>query len=243
MTPPDSAAAIDELHQQRQRHHLALHLAHRWFAFFEAQGGDLDAHLALFHPQVRLSGRGGSHVFAREHASLRAWFAAVPDAASSHHIVHSDYATAEGGDGLLKMVVAYQAPAGDAMHGAIISYATRIEFAPDGARFVALDKTPVLGNTRLNYETSWATNRVLARVHAGLGGIADPDRQLRAALGEGARQVSAQVVAAEGSPAYQALVTSIGGDPAGVRAVRLDLTDDVRAAMPVIVRIVPYGPA
>lgn len=25
------------------RHHVALHLAHRWFAFLEAPGGELDA--------------------------------------------------------------------------------------------------------------------------------------------------------------------------------------------------------
>lgn len=35
------------------RHHVALHLAHRWFAFLEAPGGDLTAHLAIFSPQVR----------------------------------------------------------------------------------------------------------------------------------------------------------------------------------------------
>jgi hypothetical protein len=224
------------------RHHLALHLAHRWFAWFEAPGGDLATHLTLFSPQVRLTGHRGGHVFARDHASLAAWFAAIPDAVSSHHIVHATYATAADGDGLLDMVVAYQAPADDGMHGAIISYATRIAFTPDGAQFVALDKTPVLANTRRHYDTSWSTNRVLARVHADLGGIGDTDGRLRAALGNEVHQVTAQAVAEEGSGAYHAIVTSTGGSPAAVRVVRLELTDDSQAAMPVVTQVVPLAP-
>jgi hypothetical protein len=225
------------------RHHIALHLAHRWFAFFEAPGGDLAAHLTLFSPQVRLSGHRGGHLFARDRASLAAWFAAIPDAVSSHHIVHATYATAEGGDGLLNMVVAYQAPADDGMHGAIISYETRIAFTPDGAQFVALDKTPTLANTRRHYDTSWSANRMLARVHADLGGMAGSDERLRAALGSDIHHVTAHAVAEEGSRAYQAVLTSIGGSPAAMRVVRLDLSDDVMAAMPVIERIVPFAPA
>ncbi len=42
------------------QHHVALHLAHRWFAFLEAPEGDLDTHLQMFHPQVLLSGSRGS---------------------------------------------------------------------------------------------------------------------------------------------------------------------------------------
>jgi hypothetical protein len=52
------------------RHHIALHLAHRWFAFLEAPGGDLDAHLLMFHPEVRLSAHRGTHLFARDRRSL-----------------------------------------------------------------------------------------------------------------------------------------------------------------------------
>lgn len=136
------------------------------------------------------------------------------------------------------MVVAYQSPAAPGMHGSIISYETRIEFIPSGARFVALDKTPVLVNTRLDYETSWSTNRVLARVHAELGGIAMSDGQLSAALGGDARQVYVQAAAPEGSRAYQAVVTAIGGEPVAIKTVHLDLSDDVAAPMPKIERIV-----
>lgn len=220
------------------RQHVALHLAHRWFAFLEAPGGDLDTHLAMFHPQVRLSGNRGNHLFARDHESLKAWFAAVPDAISSHHIVHSSYSTADDGDGLLNMVVAYQSPGDAGMHGSIISYRTRIEFAADAARFTALDKTPILPDTRLDYETSWSTNRVLALVHAELGGITGSDGQLHAALGNNVRQVFAHVSAPEASCVYEALVTSSGGDPAEIRMLRLKLTDDGKASMPSVVQIV-----
>ena len=224
------------------RHHIALHLAHRWFAFFEAPGGDLAAHLAIFSPQVRLSGRRGAHLFAHDHTSLVAWFSAIPDATSSHHIVHSTYATADDGDGLLNMVVAYQSPADEGMHGAIISYETRIEFTPNGARFVALDKTPTLANTRCEYETSWSTNRVLARVHAELGGIAESDGQLRAALGTNVRQVFAHAAASEGSRTYKSLLTSIDSNSDGMRVAYLELSDEAVAILPTITLIVPFDP-
>lgn len=224
------------------RHHVALHLAHRWFAFLEAPGGDLDAHLTMFNPQVILSGHGGRHLFARDHESLTAWFASIPDAISSHHIIHSNYLTADGGNGLLNMVVAYQSPGDPGIHGSIISYETRIEFTPDGARFIALDKTPILGNTRLDYETSWSTNRVLARVYAELGGITESNGQLRTAFGKDVRQVHAQTTAPEGSHTYQALVTAIGGNPVGIRIVRLNLADDGKAPMPTIKQIELFTP-
>lgn len=84
-----------------ERHHVALHLAHRWFAWLEAPGGDLDTHLKMFDPSVRLSGSRGGHVFATDHRSLVAWFATIPDAVSSHHIVHTAYAdTGISGDPL-----------------------------------------------------------------------------------------------------------------------------------------------
>jgi hypothetical protein len=218
-------------------HHLALHLAHRWFAFLEVPGGDLAIHLAMFHPLVRLSGNRGHHLFADDHGSLVDWFAAVPDAISSHHIVHSNYADADSGYGVLSMVVAYQAPGTPDVRGSIISYETRIEFSTDGPRFIALDKTPILPNKRHNFETSWSANRVLARVHAELGCMTESDSQLRVALGADVHQVSAQVTAVEGSDAYEALVTGIGGDPVELRAVRLQLTDDVRSTMPTIENI------
>lgn len=173
------------------QYHVALHLAHRWFAYLEAPGGDLDTHLTMFHPQVELSGHRRSRLFAHDHESLKAWFAAVPDEVSSHHIVHSTYSTSNDGsdDGLLNMVVAYQVPAKSGVHGSIISYQTRIEFIPGGARFIAIDKTPILPNMKPDYETSWAANRVLALMHATLGGTAMSDSKLRAALGDNVHRV------------------------------------------------------
>ncbi|MEG0363680.1 MAG: hypothetical protein RR600_07730 [Aurantimicrobium sp.] len=234
-----SQALINAKTPMLNQHHVALHLAHRWFAFLEAPGGDLDTHLKLFHPHVRLSGSRGSHLFARDHESLKAWFAAVPDEISSHHIVHSTYSTANdgSGEGLLNMVVAYQATVESGVHGSIISYQTRIEFTPGGARFITLDKTPILPNTKLDYETSWSTNRVLALVYATLAGITVSDGKLRAALGGGVHQVFVHTTAPEASSAYEALVTSSSGNPAATQAVRLKLTDDVMATMPTIEQI------
>lgn len=222
-----------------RQYNVALHLAHRWFAYLEAPGGDLDTHLTMFHPQVQLSGHRGSHLFAHDHESLKAWFAAVPDEVSSHHIVHSTYSTAndDSGDGLLNMVVAYQAPAKSGVHGSIISYQTRIEFIPGGARFIALDKTPILPNTKPDYETSWASNRALALVHAALGGITVPDGKLRAALGDDVRQIFVHTTAPEGSKAYEALVTCLSGDPAATQVTRLKLTDNGKETMPTVKQI------
>lgn len=221
-----------------RRQHLALHLAHRWFAFLEAPGGDLASHLAIFHPQVRLSGNRRSHLFAEDHQSLVDWFAAIPDTISSHHVIHSNYAIADNGDGLLNMVVAYQAPGKPVTQGSIISYETRIEFAADGARFVALDKTPILGNKRPGYETSWAANRVLARVHAELGGVVMSDVQLDSVFGSDVLQIAVQASGGEGSVAYDALVTAIGVS-SSLHALRLELVDDVRASMPSILKVEP----
>jgi hypothetical protein len=219
------------------RHHIALHLAHRWFAFLEAPGGNLGTHLAMFHPGVRLSGHRGTHEFARDHTSLVAWFAAVPDVISSHHIIHSVYSTADNGEGMLSMVVAYQSPANAGVHGSIISYQTRIEFAPEGARFIALDKTPILPDTRLNYETSWSTNRTMALVHAELAGVIRSDGRLRTALGGCVRHVSARATSPEASASYEALVTSIGAASSEMVAVRLKIVDDIGSALPTVENI------
>lgn len=214
-----------------QRRHVALHLAHRWFAFLEASGGDLETHLAVFHPQVRLSGHRGQHLFAKDHQTLIAWFTAVPDATSSHHVLHSVYQDMADKGGRLAFLVAYQAPAVEGVHGSIISYETHVEFGPSGLRFVALDKTPILSNTRPDYETSWASNRVLALVHAKLGDLGEPDDALRTALGDDARQISALTAAPEGARAYDALVTWIDAS-ASPRALRLDIEDDPSAPLP-----------
>jgi hypothetical protein len=224
-----------------QRRHIALHLAHRWFAFLEASGGDLDTHLAIFHPQVRLSGHRGQHVFAKDHPTLVAWFAAVPDGISSHHILHSVYQDMAGNGGRLGFLVAYQAPADEGVHSSIISYETQVEFAPSGPRFVALDKTPILPNTRPDYETSWATNLVLALVHAELGGLGGSDDSLRTALSDDVRQIAALTAAPEGARAYDALVTWIDKS-ASPRVLHLELQDDASATLPRL-RTLPRHPS
>ncbi|MBG6595947.1 hypothetical protein I5I64_00195 [Pseudomonas aeruginosa] len=232
-----TATDISSVQQMRSRLHMALYLAHRWFAYFEAPVRDLDTHMEIFHPQVQLSGHRGGHLFARDKESLKVWFASVPDEISSHHIVHSKYASADNGDGILSMVVAYQSLNDSKVHGSIISYETRIEFSPDGARFISLDKTPILANTRADYETSWATNRALALVHAELAGITGSDGQLRIALGKDVRQVAVHAPAPEASSTYKALVTCNSGDPAASRAVQLTLSDDGKARLPEIEQI------
>ncbi|MEW4948206.1 hypothetical protein [Pseudomonas asiatica] len=214
--------------------HIALHLAHRWFAFLEAPGGDLNTHLEIFHPHVTLTGHRTNHRFAHDHESLMAWFNSIPDQVSSHHIVHSTFALAKNGDGLLDMVVAYQTPSESGIHGSIISYETRIEFAADAARFIALDKTPILANKRPVYETSWSSHRSLARIHAELAGLSDTSEILQRLRGEGVERLSAVTCAPEGSVAYQALVNfvPVGSDEVG--GIVLTLRDDVAPAMPTI---------
>jgi hypothetical protein len=218
------------------RRHIALHLAHRWFAFLEAPGGDLDAHLEMFHPEVRLSGHRGAHVFARDRPSLTDWFGSIPEGVSSHHIVHSTYTDTDRDGGMLDMVVAYQAPGDKGVHGSIISYQTRVEFMRDRAWFVSLDKTPTLANTRPRYETSWAANRVLARVHADLGGITGPDRPIRAALEGDIVQVVAHATAPEGTADYEAVITGIAA-AGGMCVLRVSFEDDAVFSLPVVTHV------
>ena len=221
------------------RHHAALHLAHRWFAFLEAPGGDLGQHLTIFDPQVRLTGRQGAHVFATDHASLARWFASIPDEVSSHHIVHADYTDRGKDGGSLRMVVAYQTPQGDGVHGSIISYETRIAFGPDEPRFVALDKTPILPNTRPVYEPSWATHRVLGLVHASLAGLPGASAAVHDTLGA-VSQVTAHVRSPEGATAYTGILTAIGTD--GVpSAWQIAAQDDVRSRFPHLTSIEPFA--
>ncbi|MGR3440440.1 hypothetical protein, partial [Salipiger abyssi] len=46
---------MTSLTDTQRRQHDALHLAHRWFAFFEAPDRALPPHLEIFAPQVRLT--------------------------------------------------------------------------------------------------------------------------------------------------------------------------------------------
>ncbi|TCM12714.1 hypothetical protein EDF56_1183 [Novosphingobium sp. PhB165] len=229
--------------QTESRHHISLHLAHRWFAFFEAPGGDLEAHLAIFHPQICLSGHRGQRVFAQDHLTLRAWFAAISDEVSSHHIVHSVYEDIAPNIGRLAFLVGYQVPGQDGgVRGSIISYETRIDFGSE-PRFLALAKTPTIPNTRPVFEPSWASNRVLARLHGELGGLGDDGdlngHALRSAMGENVHALSVLTSARDGSRSYEALASWIGGAPAAPSSLRLAVRDDVREPLPTIQ---PLGP-
>lgn len=229
------------MYEYDHRYHNALHLAHRWFAFLEAPVGNMASHLSIFHPKIQLSGHRAIHSFAHDQQSLKTWFLSIPDAISSHHILHSNYLTVDNGEGLLNMVVAYQSPTHSGMQGSIISYETRIEFYDEGARFISLDKTPILANTRLEYETSWAANRVLARVHAELAGITKSDGQLRAILGEKVRQVVVHTNTSEASRDYQAIVSCTCGNPVESKVLRLMLSDDGNADLPMIIKMEILG--
>ncbi len=43
-----TSAPINTTAALATRRHVALHLAHRWFAFLEAPGGDLETRLKIF---------------------------------------------------------------------------------------------------------------------------------------------------------------------------------------------------
>jgi hypothetical protein len=150
--------------------HAALSLAHRWFAFLESSAGNVTDHLGLFANNVRLTGRRGEVRFAHGHNDLAHWFQAIPDEISSHRILHSTWTEGTGEKGNLDFVVAYQTPTADGgVGGSVISYETVVSFADDVPRFEALDKTPILPNTRHEYAPTWAEHRAYAFVHAVLG--------------------------------------------------------------------------
>ncbi|OZE79168.1 hypothetical protein CH304_19515 [Rhodococcus sp. 15-649-1-2] len=155
------------------RRYAALALAHRWFAFLETEWGNLPDHLEIFDSSVTLSGRRGTVAFARDRNELVSWFAAVPDDTSSHHLLHSVWTDGGPDVGSLSFVVAYQAPKGDLpAAGSIIHYTTSVAFRSGAARFVALDKTPVLSDTDPVYQPSWAAHRAQAYLYTLL---ASPD--------------------------------------------------------------------
>ncbi|WP_108260660.1 hypothetical protein [Mangrovicoccus ximenensis] len=222
-----------------RQQHDALHLSHRWFAFFEAPGSALAPHLEIFAPQVRLSGHQGRHLFADDLQSLADWFGTVPDERSSHHILHATFGPAPAGQSQLHMLVAYQAARPEGVQGAIIRYETRLSHGPEGARFLALDKTPILPDTCPTFSPSWAANRVLALAHAALAERPGSDARLRKALGSTAGQMRVQADAAEGSPCYQAMLSASDPDAEIGRNLLLQLEDDAAAPLPQLCSIVP----
>ncbi|WP_335948198.1 hypothetical protein [Salipiger bermudensis] len=223
---------------QMRAQHDALHLAHRWFAFFEAPGSPLETHLEIFDPQVRLSGQQGRRLFADDRDSLAAWFATVRGERSSHHILHAAFETAPQGTSRLNMLVAYQAMRPEGVQGAIIRYETELSHGPDGARFHSLDKTPILPDTQAHFAPSWAANRVLALAHAALAELPESDARLREALGASTSQLQVQANVPEGSLHYHALLSAAGTEAAGGCHLLLDLEDDVSAPLPALSRIV-----
>ncbi|WP_118137023.1 hypothetical protein [Oceanicella sp. SM1341] len=218
--------------------HDALHLAHRWFAFFEAPGGDLERHLEIFDPQVRLSGHQGRRLFADDRDSLAAWFSTVPGERSSHHILHATFESAPRRQSRLNMLVAYQAVRPEGVQGAIIRYETELSHGPGGTRFLALDKTPILPDTQANFAPSWAANRVLALAHAALAELPGSDARLRETLGASTSQLQVRANVPEGSPRYHALLSAVGTDAAGGCHLMLELEDDVSGPLPALSRII-----
>ncbi|WP_370159878.1 hypothetical protein, partial [Salipiger bermudensis] len=223
---------------QMRAQHDALHLAHRWFAFFEAPGSPLETHLEIFDPRVRLSGQQGRRLFADDRDSLAAWFATVPGERSSHHILHATFDPAPQGTSRLNMLVAYQAIRPTGVQGAIIRYETELSHGPAGARFHSLDKTPILPDTQAHFAPSWAANRVLALAHAALAELPDSDARLREALGASTSQLQVQANVSEGSLRYHALLSAAGTEAAGGCHLLLDLEDDASALLPALSRII-----
>lgn len=229
--------------EQLRAQHDALHLAHRWFAFFEAQGSALEPHLRIFDPQVRLSGHRGHHLFADDRDSLAAWFATVPGERSAHHILHATFAPAPQGQSRLNMLVAYQAMRPEGVQGAIIRYETELSHGPEGARFLTLDKTPILPDTQAIFAPSWAANRVLALAHAALAELPGSDARLREALGTATSQLQVQANVPEGSPTYRALLSAADTAAAGSLSLFLDLEDDAAQPLPAAASIIRAEPS
>lgn len=215
------------------RRYAALALAHRWFAFLETEWGDLPGHLEMFDSSVTLSGRRGTVAFARDRNELVSWFAAVPDATSSHHLLHSVWTDGGPDAGSLSFVVAYQAPKGDLpAAGSIIHYTTSVAFRNGAARFVALDKTPVLSDTDPVYQPSWAAHRAQAYLYTLL---ASPDLDPDAAQAVGhpddatIRAWSAGTMGPAGSYAVTIAVQERDSEP---RVARWHFDDSRDALLP-----------
>jgi hypothetical protein len=224
-----------------RRSHAALSLAHRWFAFLESPAGNLEEHLDLFEDNVQLTGRRGEVRFAHGHQELAQWFRAVPDEVSSHRILHSNWLERTGVEGTLDFLVAYQAPTADgSVGGSIIRYQTVVSFVDESPRFAALDKTPILPNTKREYAPTWAEHRVSGFVHALLG------KQLTHAeaadalgdLTKGASKVDVWAPAPELSPTYDAFLT-IGTADGNFRTAAWRFQDDGDTAFPAPLQIAP----
>lgn len=221
--------------------HAALSLAHRWFAFLESPAGNLGEHLDLFEDNVQLTGRRGEVHFAHGHQELAQWFRAVPDEVSSHRILHSNWTERTGVEGTLDFLVAYETPTADgSVGGSIISYQTVVSFADEIPRFAALDKTPILPNTKRVYAPTWAEHRVSGFVHALLG------KQLtHAEAGDalrdfttGASRVDVWAPVPERSPTYDAFLT-IGTADGNFHSAAWRFQDDGDTAFPTPMQIAP----
>lgn len=130
------------------------------------------------------------------------------------------------------MLVAYQADRPEVVQGAIIRYEMHLALGREGARFLALDKTPILPDTRPVFEPSWAANRILALAHASLADLPTGDRRLRDVLSPGSAPILVRADAVEGSTHYQALLNASAPDTSVGRSFLLDLDDDAGATVP-----------
>jgi hypothetical protein len=224
-----------------RRSHAALSLAHRWFAFLESSAGNLEEHLDLFEDNVQLTGRRGEIHFAHGRQELAQWFRAVPDEVSSHRILHSNWTERTGVEGTLDFLVAYQTPTADgSVGGSIISYQTVVSFADEIPRFVSLDKTSILPNTKRDYAPTWAEHRVSGFVHALLGKAlthAEAAGALRD-LTKGASNVDVWAPAPERFPTYDAFL-AIGTADGNFHTAAWRFQDDGDTAFPAPLQIVP----
>ncbi|MGR3375166.1 hypothetical protein [Salipiger abyssi] len=135
------------------------------------------------------------------------------------------------------MLVSYQAERPESVQGAIIRYETRLSHGAEGARFLALDKTPILPDAHPAFEPSWAANRVLALVHASLADLACGDPRLREVLSAAVAPMQVRADVVEGSVHYQALLNSSAPNMAAGRSFLLDLEDVAEATVPRMRRI------
>ncbi|KQR74425.1 hypothetical protein ASF98_21910 [Arthrobacter sp. Leaf337] len=200
-------------------------------------------HLDLFENNIQLTGRLGEVQFAHGHLELAQWFRTVPDEVSSHRILHSNWTERTGAEGTLDFLVAYQTPTADgSAGGSVISYQTTVSFADEIPRFVALDKTPILPNTKRVYAPTWAEHRVSGFMHALLGTQLTHAEAADALcdITDGVSKVDVWAPVPERSPVYDAFLT-IGTADGNFHTAAWRFHDDGDTAFPAPLQIAPLS--
>lgn len=152
--------------------HAIRDIAHRWFAFFEGKTEDIDHHLALFTPDVRLV-HAGTHLLADGRDALGQWLRQVPEEQDSHVITDLGWQMLDANSAKVEMAVSYQVLQADGqVGGAVIHYRTEVVFNEQcEAAFRYLQKSPVAPNPDRRFRDSFAANR-LGATFARLGFLA-----------------------------------------------------------------------